>query len=107
MCSTTSLMVAMNNKVGLNPTLINFINLCHILSVNAQFAKRHGPSNQNKCVLPCMPQEMENLQRNFLVIPSSVPSELHNLTQVKEMLIARALQIMRVYIIDILCCMKH
>ena len=32
------------------------------------------------------------------MIPSSVPNELQNLTQIEEMLIARALPIMRVYI---------
>jgi hypothetical protein len=32
------------------------------------------------------------------MIPSSVPHELQNLTQIEEMLIARALPIMRVYI---------
>ena len=32
------------------------------------------------------------------MIPSSVPNELQNLTQTEEMLIARALPIMRVYI---------
>ena len=32
------------------------------------------------------------------MIPSHVPHELQNLTQVEEMLIARALPIMRVYI---------
>ena len=32
------------------------------------------------------------------MIPSSVPDELQNLTQVEEMLIARALPIMRVYV---------
>ena len=32
------------------------------------------------------------------MIPSSIPAELENLTQIEEMLIARALPIMRVYI---------
>ncbi len=32
------------------------------------------------------------------MIPSSVPHELQNLTQIEEMLIARALPIMRIYI---------
>ena len=32
------------------------------------------------------------------MIPSSAPSELRNLSQIEEMLIARALPIMRVYI---------
>ena len=32
------------------------------------------------------------------MIPSLVPTQLQNLTQVEEMLIARALPIMRVYI---------
>ena len=32
------------------------------------------------------------------MIPSPVPHELQNLTQIEEMLIARALPIMRVYI---------
>jgi hypothetical protein len=32
------------------------------------------------------------------MIPSSVPNELQNLTQIEEMLIARALPIMRIYI---------
>ena len=32
------------------------------------------------------------------MIPSCVPHELQNLTQIEEMLIARALPIMRVYI---------
>ena len=35
--------------------------------------------------------------QNFMV-PSKVPSELHDLTQVEEMLIARALPVMRVYL---------
>ena len=32
------------------------------------------------------------------MIPSSIPQELQGLTQIEEMLIARALPIMRVYI---------
>ena len=47
--------------------------------------------------------EIRNLLESFLspentMIPSSIPPELKNLAQIEEMLIARALPIMRVYI---------
>ena len=46
--------------------------------------------------------EIKNLKKKFShensMIPSHVPHELQNLTQVEEMLIAHALPIMRVYI---------
>ena len=47
-------------------------------------------------------QKIKNFEKNFAdensMVPSCFPHELQNLTQVEEMLIARALPIMRVCI---------
>ena len=79
-------MVVLKNNFGLKLTLTNFTRLSNMLSVNVQYVGKHGQKSPKK--FSC-----ENS-----MIPSCVPNELKSLTQVEEMLIARALPIMRVYI---------
>ncbi|CAB3983453.1 ATP-dependent DNA helicase PIF1 [Paramuricea clavata] len=60
----------------------------------------HQSANQNKRKRLCASTQIINQQDylNKFDIEKDVPTELQNLTQVEEMLIARALPIMRVYI---------
>ena len=90
---------------GQKQTFISFIHLYSTLLTSVLFVKRHGHCNGQRVLLALiLVQDVSGTNkhlRNFVensMVPGQVPEQLQNLTQVEEMLIARALPIMRVCI---------
>ena len=91
---------------GQKQTFRSFIHLYSTLLTSVLFVKRHGHCNGQRVLLALiLVQDVSGKKKaptKFSVensmVPGQVPEQLQNLTQVEEMLIARALPIMRVYI---------
>ncbi|CAB3992941.1 ATP-dependent DNA helicase PIF1 [Paramuricea clavata] len=90
---------AKNNINKFSKSIEFFINQCTICQ--EAWPLNSKPRSPNCYICPRCARDTKSPRKFSLensMIPSPVPTELQNLTQVEEMLIARALPIMRVYI---------
>ena len=90
------------NNVGQKKILISFIFvICHCTICKEAWPLKSKPRSPDIYVCSQCARDNKSPQKfshENSMIPSPVPHELQDLTQVEEMLIARALPIMRVYI---------